>query len=1655
MTEQIKSKIRQLYTFLKEANQLRYRPVRQLAGNEFVIRLSEMPPHPALQIFRPTVTEGNETLVSDTIIKITRARLSNCPVPPISIEEWLIQGWDDPNKAPLFSEGLNRVKIEMFSDSPERVAAYNEFAVLVKNSSNGEPVKPSSILDYWLDSDAVAAGDCPSHIEAREVTVTEKFSDDPQRLADRDEWISKRSDWVGPELLAREALKYYEKFYDAYAALEKDGEQLEVVIADGRLQWTTMSEVDGPVSIDHPVLLKRVELKFEPDVPQFVVSDTERESELYSSLFIDLTEIVPASIRNRSDELAKAGYHPFGWDDTSAFLRALVQSLSPTSAEFLDEPTTKPISESPRLFRDMVLIVRKRNAGISNVVNSIIEDVDRQTVFPPSLELVTGEDSSWNSLSSTTGYGDDTTSMETARASTDVDILLAKEANEEQLQIIRKLNKSGSVIVQGPPGTGKTHTIGNLIGHLLSQGKSILVTAQTSKALRVVRDKVPDVLRPLAVSVLGSDQTARQQLETSIGLITERMTADSAESLLEKAAGYASQRAAMLNTKQQLATKLRQALENEYRDIKFGNHSFSPSDAAKHVNKFVSIDSWIPSPVVIGADLPLSSEDLTKLYALGTHITSEEENDSRQPLPDLDQLPNERAFGLISSEYQSLTSSDLTFGKDKWTSPGQGSSATLSVLAEALEREFTDELRTQYWRPYAIVAGILGGTSKFVWEKLIENIEETSELQAQYNLHINHAPEVVLDQTIYVQKKVVEEICEHIESGGKLGFLQLVTRSEWKQFLKGVTVSSGAPDHLDHFKAVKSLIDLRHSRQLLGMAWDQLIGNHIEMGFDRLGANPEQACRALTPDIRRCLEWYESTWLPLKSGLSAEGVNVDSLLATIPRTPNEITEYLVISTLATEILPLILSTEIKRRKLRECEEGFDAAQSLFNSLDPRSRNVGVVGRIVDAINSRNRSAYEDALAYLRRLHSVKEIVSERDCLLGKLRAVAPVWAEQISCRVSPHDVGVLPGDAKNAWIWRQLNDALVERDSLNANAVQDEINKLDLIIRELTLLLIDAKSWGNQLERLRRDNSIRQALVGWLDTTKRLLSTRQQDKRQTLMSESRKLMKKCADSVPVWVMPISIVAESFDPASTRFDVVIIDEASQADLNALIPMYLAKQIIIVGDHEQVTPLGVGQGQTMLDNLRKQTLTDIPNAHLFDSKFSIYDIGRQSFGDGIRLVEHFRCVPEIIGFSNKLSYDGAIKPLRESNSSLLKPACVSCHVDGTRIGNVNNEEARRIVDLIKAMILHPKYENKTIGVIPMVGNDQTFAIQSLIHKEISATEIEERRIQVGISSEFQGDERDIILLSMVDSPDGEGPMRLTGEGAFELTKKRYNVAASRARDQMFVVHSFDPDLHLKPGDLRLELLRHVKDPFASLNAYEVASPRTESHFERAVLKILTDAGYKVVTQWQVGYYRIDMVVEGGGKRLAVECDGDRFHPLDKLADDIERQTILERLGWEFVRIRGSAFYRDQHLAMEPVFKRLEELELPKEAHSTFENTDDYSLIYELDQIISTGFIDAEDSESVGSSATHASSNDVDQFASNEFNGFAVDQNDIIQLVIANGGVVRLENLIKELSVHRGFARLGKNVRTQISGEIDALASSGAIRIESGFVRYPSNG
>lgn len=129
----------------------------------------------------------------------------------------------------------------------------------------------------------------------------------------------------------------------------------------------------------------------------------------------------------------------------------------------------------------------------------------------------------------------------------------------------------------------------------------------------------------------------------------------------------------------------------------------------------------------------------------------------------------------------------------------------------------------------------------------------------------------------------------------------------------------------------------------------------------------------------------------------------------------------------------------------------------------------------------------------------------------------------------------------------------------------------------------------------------------------------------------------------------------------------------------------------GTTNRSSPSAVGQEVAIVQNLIDQFLQGIPNADLYDGQTSVYDLARQYFGGTVRLVEHFRCVPDVIQFSIDLSYFGNIKPLRDSSRVVLRPHTISLRVSGsTKDGKVNRQEAEVVASLITAVIEQPEYQ-----------------------------------------------------------------------------------------------------------------------------------------------------------------------------------------------------------------------------------------------------------------------------------------------------------------------------------------------------------------------------
>ena len=226
-------------------------------------------------------------------------------------------------------------------------------------------------------------------------------------------------------------------------------------------------------------------------------------------------------------------------------------------------------------------------------------------------------------------------------------------------------------------------------------------------------------------------------------------------------------------------------------------------------------------------------------------------------------------------------------------------------------------------------------------------------------------------------------------------------------------------------------------------------------------------------------------------------------------------------------------------------------------------------------------------------------------------------------------------------------------------------------------------------------------------------------------------------------------------------------------------------------------------------------------------------------------------------------------------------------------------------------------RTIGVISLIGAEQAEFVRARLSDTVGEELMQRHAILCGDSAKFQGTERDIVFLSMVSDPFNKTALTML------RYEQRFNVAVSRARDRVVLVRSVKRE-ELNPSDLKARLIAHFENPMPEVEEPDDLLAMCESGFERDLMRKLLDRGYRV--QAQVGSlgFRIDMVVEGAnGARLAIECDGDRYHGPEQWRQDMRRQRVLERVGWRFWRCFASSFYRETEAVVADLVETLSRL------------------------------------------------------------------------------------------------------------------------------------
>ncbi len=1274
--------------------------------------------------------------------------------------------------------------------------------------------------------------------------------------------------------------------------------------------------------MNHPVLLQPIELTFNPQNSEFLIVETTKPVEFYSSPLKGSEDVSHILAQLRQQVQERPEIHPLAEVELTPFLHGLAASLG---AQFVETP---PIgaTEEVTIFDSPVIFRRNRNTGFAQAIDQILSDLTEDQTehsVPNWLENPPEGLMRFMGIETRTGEPNESNGVPTHSLEDDEATFFTKPANHEQYQIVQKLKATGCVLVQGPPGTGKTHTIGNLIGHLLAEGKSVLVTSHTTKALSVVTEKVVEQLQPLCVSVLESDRENRGRMEAAVSAMADRLSVS--ETVYQRRAmEFRDRRSALMSTIRSLRSRLRSARASEFDPIAYRGEAISPVEAAKYVARQAGSDGWIPGEIE-SVDYPsLTHQDFVDLYETNVTVSAEDEVNYPDVVPDIGRILSPEHFQTTLTRAVELRNSATEIPKDAVVRPPTNDPKTVDrairLVEDAIRSISADEAG---WKRQIIEHAQRGEAE--LWLRLTQEVEELrARLQPHDEALLRVAPSWSSD--ISREEAIVRciEIEQHLGSGKKLNGPTLLLRPAWHKIVKSLTVAGSPPSTIEHFAVARISLESRKTREEFSRVWN---GHMAEINgplIEDSSQKPERSAQPYVDDIKQCVSWHQKVLPEMESAVSSTGLSLKAAVLTVQAgTSRSLAIDRLIRSL-NDVILVALRCMAARLELIAAEADLSRAKGWCEELRLSHPSVPILTRLAEAANSEDLHDYRRVFTQIGQVYGKGPIIVRRRALLGQLGQVAPEWAQAVRLRSPDHDSKELPGDVELAWKWKRLAQHLRERAGVS---IQDLISALASRRKEcegVTIELVEALSL--QGLKKRSNLSMQQALTGYVQTLRRI--GRGTGRRvPQLVLEAQKLMAESQKAVPVWVMPLSRIVDSFNVGKTKFDVVIIDEASQLDLNGLVAMYMAKQVVIVGDDKQVEPLAVGSNILEIQSLINEHLRGIPRFHLWDGQQSVYNLADGSF-EPIRLREHFRCVPDIIRFSNQLSYDGSILPLREEAEVETRPFVAPFYVEGARLeGGVNKQEAHILVGLIKACSEQPEYIGKSFGVIHLVGDElsaQSRYVEQLVRQHLGDIELQDRRFRCGNSAQFQGDERSVMFLSVVDVP-SNGPLRMRQE---DLFKKRYNVAASRAQDQMWVVYSLNPDTDLQAGDLRRDLIKFALNPRAGDQLFQAQVGVTESDFEKRVFRYLIDAGYAMVEpQYKVGAYRLDFAIRQGALKIAIECDGEQFHGADKLDEDLARQATLERLKWQFIRIRGSEFYRDETATIARVTQLLRDIGVEK--------------------------------------------------------------------------------------------------------------------------------
>jgi very-short-patch-repair endonuclease len=1340
--------------------------------------------------------------------------------------------------------------------------------------------------------------------------------------------------------------KVYAKLFSIYQEQQKLGEEYELFLGLGFLSWRTPS---GQATRRHLVEAK-ASLTFEARLGKFIVMPAADGAQLTAEFdMLDIEDQPHHAKQTAQEGLLSADDNPWDRSSVESVLKAIVNSLADRGQGEYHETlkqNRRRAQEKPIVEYAPALILRKRSVkGLELTLKKMKEQIESGGEIPAEfIDLCEGD------------IDRETNLDEYSHNNTEIDpkIYFPKPSNEAQRQIILKLQSATGVLVQGPPGTGKSHTIANLICHLLATGQRVLVTAKTPRALQVLHDKLLKEMQHLCISLLGSGINEQRSLESSVSGIlnkqdrwNDNLTADKTNELESKIQKLESEKA-------EINYRIRSIRESEtfQHNIINGMYSGTAAKIALSLKEDSEKFCWFEDNIGYDQEFALSSSEIEAIHEDLSLLKPELEAELQLVLPDPEKdVPSQDDFTHIVNKHvkakNDFSSKQHLLDSHIARTLIKESSVDIKQILESVS-ELSDsvsniEKRPMPWIKNAVFDVLAGNNIQ--WKDLLHVLSERMSGLKDRAKKIDGI-EVTIPDDCDRKKALLDAkiLKKHFNEGGKNGWWIFKSKEirNCRYINRDICIDSRPCSSYENLELLIEILSVEDTVDYCWNLWQDKTEKGQGPTFLQV-SELEELLKALTDVVSLCdLLEVSKEALSHIQGLAGEVVWHD------PETINKLlnTCRAVISRNYFNAIQL---------KLQQYIQKIESIADLPNAHP-------VADEALTIIKEGNAKSYPDLLIKINDLNERSERAKKIKNFLNKLSQSSPIFVRKLS--ENPQESAYHLKSLENAWAWARANSWL--QDFLNKDNLPNlerQLRQVDDDIKSNLAELSANLAWKFCFSRMEKKPSSRRHLMGWQQAIKKVGKGTGKHAPK-YRRDAQQHLNECRDAVPAWVMPLHRVYETVQPAPGIFDVIIVDEASQCGPEALPLMYLAKRLLVVGDEQQISPEAVGVGREQIFRLRDEYLNDFEHADSFDVESSLFDNGKRRFNNRIVLREHFRCMPEIIRFSNDLSYHATpLIPLRQYPPQRLEPLRLVHVPGGYREGSnnkaINRPEAEKLVETVVQCCNDDQYDDKTMGVIILQGDAQAALIENMLLEQLGAEEMEQRKLICGKPYSFQGDERHIIFLSMVAAPNERiGPLTRPAD------QRRFNVAASRAQDQIWLFHTATRN-DLSGLCLRRLLLEYFENPpmpfppGIDINDLRVQAHRPnrkhgeqpkpfESWFEVDIALEIASHGFRVVPQYPVvENKRIDLVIEGTKSQLAVECDGDHWHGIENYEKDMERQRMLERCGWRFHRIRESAYYANPEKTLESLWQELEQLEIKPVSESSPKQNDVHETMHDRQQ------------------------------------------------------------------------------------------------------------